>query len=143
MEFLEKIVKKSGLLMLVLFPVLSFASVYQYDPASRLVSLQAIYPGGVASLYSFCTDRLSQKINYLKNLGITFSDSDLKSETYRFLGSCIYGQSDFQASLCGVGYSALSCQPVTLPLDLPTLQRLSSPPASSSTPPASVASSFY
>jgi hypothetical protein len=114
-------------------PILSFAISYQYDAASRLVNLQSTYPGGVDALYFFCTDKLSEKLNYLANLGISFSDADLAAEKYVFLGSCIYGEEDLNLARCTLG-SGGNCQSVTLPLDLPTLERLSKANAPSPAP---------
>jgi hypothetical protein len=133
------------LLILTGTPFVSFGatSTYQYDPAARLTNLQSTYPGGVQALYSFCADKLSQKLNYLKNLGITFSDTELKDETYQFLGSCIYGQEDYEASRCGASASGINCQIVTLPLDLTILESLSGANAVSSAGSMNLSANFY
>ena len=106
-----------------LFPLTSMAVVYHYDPVSRLVGIQSTYPGGVEGLYNFCSDKLSQKITYLNNVGVTYSSEALKQENVRFLASCIYGEKDYQQAQCSWGGSG--CTPVDLPLDLSTLKHLS------------------
>jgi hypothetical protein len=144
MKFLQKI--KSGLsilsilLMMLGAPLLSFADVYRYDVNARLINLQSSYPGGIDGLYFFCNDKLTAKLNYLQSLGITFSGTELADEKYQFLGSCIYGAESFRLATCGVG-SGQGCEPVKLPLDLPTLERLSQ--ANTTSPSANSAANFY
>lgn len=118
-----KMIKKMLITSLLAAPLLSVAMVYQYDPTARLVSLQATYPGGVEGLYIFCTNKFAEKMDYLKNLGVSFSDDGLKQDTYRFLASCIYGDRDYKQAGCDFGGN--SCTRVNLPVDLPTLKHLS------------------
>jgi hypothetical protein len=127
-----------------LLPLTSLALVYQYDPASRLASIQSTYPGGVEGLYHFCADKLNQKMTYLNNLGVSYSPDVLKQESQRFLASCIYGEKDYQQAECALGGS--NCTPVDLPIDLSTLKHLSGAdniPAPATSNPASFLDNLY
>jgi hypothetical protein len=109
--------------MVGFIPLTSLALVYQYDPSSRLTSIQSSYPGGVEGLYHFCADKLNQKMTYLNNLGVSYSSDVLKQENQRFLASCIYGEKDYEQARCTLG--GANCAPVDLPVDLSTLKHLS------------------
>ena len=135
-------IKKILLLSLALMPVLGMATLYQYDPNFRLVTLQTTYPGGVEGLYGFCTSKLTEKLNNLQDVGVVLSDDDLKQETYSFLASCIYGKSDYELSRCAQGGS--NCETVVLPVDLPTLKQVSGAgKVSTPTPVQSLAATLY